>query len=332
MADYKAQHNYESRISLGESVPLETPLVIYVEVSSFCNLECGFCPQHLSPQQIPKEKMKLDRFEEMCRQINQFPSKPKLIRFCGIGDSLTNNTFIDMLKIANQYKIGERMQLITNGLLLPRHNCDELINLLDQIVISIEGLSDDDYKKFAHRTIDFEAHLLKLRALCAIKERRARFNIKIHSAAVKTEERLERFNQLFSFADEIFVENLVNLWPELESDLGENPSNIHRFLKSDIKQVVACPQIFKSLQVNASGVVIPCCIDWSLKNNLGNIDKMTLVDIWNGEKLRDLRLKHLNNERNSFSPCNQCTMNEFTELDSIDNDLDKIKEKILSSN
>ena len=57
--------------------------------------------------------------------------------------------------------------------------------------------------------------------------------------------------------------------------------------------MIACPQIFKSLQVNANGVVIPCCIDWSLKNNLGNIDNQSLIDIWNGKILRDLRLKLL---------------------------------------
>ena len=236
-----------------------------------------------------------------------------------------------MLKIANKYQIGERLQLITNGLLLPMHNCQELINLLDQVVVSIEGLSSEDYKNFANRSIDFEAHLSKLQELCSIKNRRARFNIKIHSAAVKTEERLQKFYELFSFADEIFVENLVNLWPELESDLGENPSKTHRFLESEMKSVVACPQIFKSLQVNANGVVVPCCIDWSAKNNLGNIETLNLLDVWNGEKLRELRLKHLNNERNSFSPCNQCTMNEFSEFDTIDNDLSEIKKKILSA-
>ena len=96
-AELKAQHNFQSRISLSESIPLSSPLVVYVEVSSFCNLSCGFCPQHLSPNEVPKNRMHLERFEEMCKQIKKFPELPKLIRFCGIGDSLTNTQFVEIL-------------------------------------------------------------------------------------------------------------------------------------------------------------------------------------------------------------------------------------------
>ena len=329
-AVYKAQHNFESRIDLAKSIPISSPLVIYVEVSSFCNLECGFCPQHLAPSEIPKAKMGMKRFEEMCKQIKEFKEKPKLIRFCGIGDSLTNKDFAEMVEIASAYSIGEKMQLITNGILLKNTNIEKLLKHLDQIVVSIEGLSNEDYKLFSNREIDYQQHVDELRRLCSIKERKCKFNIKIHSGAVKTDERLELFKKTFEFADEIYVENLVDLWPELKSDMNNNPMNNHRFLNGQAKEVIACPQIFKSLQVNANGVVVPCCIDWSAKNNLGNIDSEKLVDIWEGEKLKELRLKHLRNERSSFLPCSQCTMNEFSEYDSIDSELEAIEKKLNS--
>jgi len=330
-AELKAQHNFKSRISLSENIPLSTPLVIYVEVSSFCNLSCGFCPQHLSPNEVPKNKMDLERFEEMCKQIKKFPETPKLIRFCGIGDSLTNNDFVKMLELANDYNIGQKLQLITNGVLLQNKINQDIIYLLDQIVVSIEGLSDEDYLEFANRKVNFKRHLETLRHLCSIKDRRAKFNLKIHSGAVQSQERLDFFYKTFDFADEIFVENLVNLWPELDSDMGINLNNKHRFLEKEAEKVVACPQIFKSLQVNANGVVVPCCIDWSAKNNLGKIDKKSLVDIWNSENLRDLRIKHLKGQRDTFLPCKDCTMNEFSEFDSIDSERESILKRILKN-
>ena len=123
--------------------------------------------------------MGLDRFEEI-NQIKEFPELPKLIRFCGIGDSLTNTNFVEMLKIANKYKIGEDL-LISNGVLLQNKIHHEIINLLDNIVISIEGLSDEDYLKFANRKVIFDRHVETLKYLCSQKDRRAKFNIKIHS-------------------------------------------------------------------------------------------------------------------------------------------------------
>ena len=47
----------EERLDLGHISPLDTPLVIYVEPSSFCNLSCTFCPQHISPYAINKQNM-----------------------------------------------------------------------------------------------------------------------------------------------------------------------------------------------------------------------------------------------------------------------------------
>ena len=250
VAEVKAQHNFESRISLSENIPISTPLVIYVEVSSFCNLSCGFCPQHLSPDQVSKNKMGLDRFEEMCKQI-KFPELQidQILWDWRFSDKYK---FVEMLKIANKYKIGERLLLISNGVLLQNKIHHEIINLLDNIVISIEGLSDEDYLKFANRKVIFDRHVETLKYLCSQKDRRAKFNIKIHSGAVKTKERLNFFYETFDFADEVFVENLVNLWPELESDMGNNPDNSHRFLEKEAEKVIACCRylkVYKSMQM-----------------------------------------------------------------------------------
>ena len=53
------------RKDLGKIIPLETPLVIYVESSSHCNLECGFCPQHIAPEALNKTNMTVDLFKKM---------------------------------------------------------------------------------------------------------------------------------------------------------------------------------------------------------------------------------------------------------------------------
>ena len=51
----KPQYNFDREV-LGEAVPLEAPYVIYIESSSYCNLECKFCPQHISPGDLVKKK------------------------------------------------------------------------------------------------------------------------------------------------------------------------------------------------------------------------------------------------------------------------------------
>ena len=54
MVEISPQFN-KDRLDLSSQVPLATPLVVYVEPSSYCNLECKFCPQHIEPDSLVKK-------------------------------------------------------------------------------------------------------------------------------------------------------------------------------------------------------------------------------------------------------------------------------------
>ena len=62
----------KERISLGEQVPLITPLVIYVEVSSLCNLQCKFCPHYIAPERLHKQHMEYDVFKKIIDDCREF--------------------------------------------------------------------------------------------------------------------------------------------------------------------------------------------------------------------------------------------------------------------
>mgnify|MGYP003324804349 CR=1 FL=1 len=124
----------------------------------------------------------------------------------------------------------------------------------------------------------------------------------------------------------MYIENLVNLWPEVESNLGLEAG--HRFDGGNLNQVKVCPQIFKSMQINSDGRVIPCCIDWKGINIIGDVNKDSVSEIWHGDKLKQLRTKHLLGKRHDFSPCKGCTMNEYSDKDNLDLHADQILNKI----
>lgn len=325
-ASRKPQFNHQ-RIDLRRSLPLDAPLVIYIESSSHCNLECRFCPQHISPSEINKQNMTLDLFEKFLRDLEEFPNKIKLLRFCGLGDSLFNKDFCQILKLARKSKKIERLELITNGLLINDKIIPILAENLDRIIISIEGLNSEDYYKYALRKINFETFVDKIKCLYAYPNRYCKIHIKIHNNAVLSDCKKDRFYKLFNLiSDEIYIENLVNLWPEVESNLGIN--NGHRFTSAPINKNKVCVQIFKSMQINSDGSVLPCCIDWKGLNKIGNLNTSTLKEIWNGVILRDLRVRHLNGEREQFSPCKGCQMNEYSDSDNIDSVATLVLEKI----
>ena len=102
---------------LADMLPLKSPLVVYVESSTLCNLECRFCPQHISPQKMSKQYMAESVFAAMLSGLRSLPAKPKLIRFCGTGESLLNRHFPDFVRQIVDSDTAERYELITNGIL-----------------------------------------------------------------------------------------------------------------------------------------------------------------------------------------------------------------------
>ena len=79
-----------------------------------------------------------------------------MLRMCGTGDPLFNKDLPSMLRLCNCPRKFKKFELITNGLLINEaKNLEALTSNLSRLIISIEGLSDEDYQKFTNCNVDF---------------------------------------------------------------------------------------------------------------------------------------------------------------------------------
>lgn len=261
--------------------------------------------------------------------ICDFPNKAKMIRICGFGEPLINPEFVEIVKYMHAKTVGTRIVLVTNGVLLTPELSENIVKYVDHIIISIEGINQEQYAEFSYVQIDYDRFYNGLKYLyeCS-KNEKCTICLKIHGDAVKEKTQLDQFYKMFSdLCDEITVENLVNLFPEV--NIHEYKDTKFRYDNSEYKEKKVCCQMFKSLQINADGAVIPCCADWKTNLYLGNVYNESLLDIWNGKELRELRTKHLNLLKNKTEPCKYCTMNDTSEVDYLDDSIEEIKERMM---
>jgi len=308
-----SQISHKGRVFLHTKIPLKTPLVVFVESSGFCNLKCKFCP-HGTGENFKKDLMSIKLFEKLVKDLSIFPDKLKLLRFCGDGDSLVNKNIVQFTQLAKEKKIAEKVEMITNGVLLHTDLIKNLPRFLDRIIISIEGLNTQDYQRISGTKIDYQRFLDNLHALYTNKNK-CKIHIKINNEAVSSDKKKVKFFNMFGdICDEINIENLVSMWPQFKTSFSTNQ---FRFGGKVIKRQV-CAQIFKSLQVQADGEVVPCCVDWNRVNLLGNIKRNSLLEIWNGKKIRNLQIKHLQGKKGTLETCKDCSMNDYCDTDNID--------------
>ncbi|HUW22032.1 MAG TPA: radical SAM/SPASM domain-containing protein [Candidatus Bathyarchaeia archaeon] len=312
------------RLVLGKHIPLTTPFVVYIEPSGYCNLKCAFCPQTSGDKAFKRDFMSLELLKKLIDDLSEFPDKIKVLRVCGNGEPLMSKNIVGILQYAKEKKLIERIELISNGTLLNPDLIKNLPRFADRIIFSIEGLSAQEYKRISNVKIDFEKLLKNIRALhagsgdCII-------HVKIHHQAVPSKSKKRKFLDLFGDScDEIYIEKLVSMWPEFD---GPYSSSEFRYGGKVVKRQV-CAQMFKGFQIQADGQVVPCCVDWRRINIIGDANKSSLLEIWNGKKLRGLQIAHLMGSKDKIEPCKQCTMNDYCELDNIDQYAEKIIERL----
>jgi len=295
----------QDKINLGESAPISFPFLIHVEPSKYCNLKCEFCPNRLVDDS-EKELMPIEIFEKTITEMKEFPERPRVLKFCGVGEPLVNKKTPDMIKMAKEVGCADRIIMYTNGVLLsPEVNTKIVEGGLDQINISVEGIDDEGYMKFAGTKVAFDNFVANVKDLYQ-KRKQLKVYVKIHNLAVPTDADKERFYSIFGdISDFISIEGISHIFYNYTSEGEERV--VHRYDRSDTSKWQVCAVCFKMLNVNANGSVSACSVDWDRRVVVGNINKESLVEIWNGERIRDLRRRFCMGTIDKSEACYDCS-------------------------
>lgn len=320
------------REPLGNLLPLPNPISMQIDPASLCNFKCSFCPTgdpHLIKASGRGQMfMKLDLFEKIMEDVAKFSRPLKVLKLFKDGEPMLNPQFLDMVKAAKRIGTIDRIETTSNGSKLgPGFNEKLVESGIDRVVLSIEGVTSERYLKFARVKFDFDAFVEKVRHLYSI-----RGDLKIHIKTVAQnldysigEDRLF-FDTFGPISDGIFIENTVASWPSFAVK-----DAVHKDIDAYGRETVhkeICPYLFYSLSINADGIVSPCCVDWNRELAIGDLKTESVMDIWNGEKLRALRHAHVFGGLASVPSCASCGQVHACTHDNLDGHRDELKKQL----
>lgn len=321
-----------ARSNLGDALPLEQPYVLLVDPSSLCNLRCKWCPSGydslIAETKRAQQVMPFALFEELIRQAAEYGSPFRVLRLYKEGEPLVNPQFEDMVKLARESGCFSRIDTTTNGLLLnPERNRKIIQAGIDQINISVNGVSEEQVYRHTNRHIDFEAYVRNIRDLC---EHKGDCTIYIKSIKdVLTEKEQETFFRLFGdLADRVYLERLSPAWPDFDiTQSGYLYEDIGNY-EQPLENRKVCPYLFYIMVVNADGTVSTCVGDWKHGQVVGDIQKNSLKEIWLGESQRHYQLSHLQGNKDCFELCRVCQVITHGCYDNIDTAAERIAKKL----
>ncbi len=321
----------EPRVKLAEVVPLSTPYLVIVDVANICNFKCNFCFQSIEKSKLinmgfKPNMMDMALFKKTIDQLKMFPEQIKRLYLFAHGESLLNKNLPEMIAYAKQQNVAKVIQITTNGsLLCPDLNMKLIDSGLDELRISIEGLSTEKYKEIAGVDFDFDQFLENIYNFNKNKKE-CKLYVKIINVGMNEGDD-KRFYQLFeNQCDNASIEYVT---PYYEGVTYNRLFSKHdkTILGNEVRQISVCPRIFYMLNICPDGNITMCNVDNLEQYVIGNVNTHPLVELWNGNELSEIRMLHLKGEGKSHLLCKKCVcLNNCTQESDI---LDDHKQEII---
>lgn len=315
MAEIKPSYD-TNRKKLAETVPLDSPLSMYIEPTRVCNFKCFYCMHStrgenggiLDKTGFRLEHMDMDLFRKVVKEIMAFPTRPKRVCFSGLGEPLANPNLPKMIKELRDAGFDQRIDVITNGSLLTHEMSRALIDAgLSRIQISIQGLNTETYREICQVPVDMEQLMDNIQYFYEHKKDTVIF-VKIIDAILKNEEEKQQFFDMFGkICDTIFVEHLVIMEQQM-GDHGGRVDCTKNLMGEYVEKREVCGVMFYFLQINIDGETFPCSTP-GLPNSfsMGCARDNSLLEIWNGKKRNDLIRKNLIDGYVQIPACSKCS-------------------------
>jgi len=328
----KEYTSHTRRMQLYKHLPLDTPFGIHICPTTFCNFKCVYCKHSSveSKEDLDQCFMDIEFFKMIIKQIKKFPHKLKLLNFAWLGEPLLHPQIAEMVEYAKKADIAERVEIVSNGTMLSSDLSDALVKAgLDRIRISLQGLTEEDYYNISKYKINFNEFVSNLTYFYnkSRESGNTKVYIKIMDAMLKEKTDEDKFQKIFSgICDSLNIETLVPLVEENNiSDLKKDFDK--GYWKNSVKDVTVCPQPFYLMVVTPKGIALPCC-EIGAHVNVGKISEHnTIVDIWNGTKLKEIRKMMLDGGRFHHPDCSKCNVVTYqtSEEDNLDAYMENLK-------
>lgn len=314
----------------------------WIVTTSKCNLNCVHCARSIPEYRAEAEAMPDMEDEIFNRFESQVAPSLRTVQFGGtnLGEPMYSRKlegYIDRLKQSEKLR---EVKMQTNGTyLLTLSRMERLIEQGVRIMVSLEGVTEESYKKV--RGVSFAPIVNGLRQFKRLREKYPDSTSELLLSFMVRYETLGELLPLVELAAEVGASQVTvsHFRPVRESHRfqslcyhrGEANAAIARaaaraaelkinFIRPRPFELAAmeedgdrpprtkdpeprCFHPWKSVSVNEKGDVMPCCATNAVMGNLGKDDFQT---IWNGKRFRQLRERV--NSSNPPSYCRGCVL------------------------
>ncbi len=287
-------------------VNTEFPLVLNIEPTNDCNLQCCFCPRERAAAKHGIHYMNWDLYRSIIDQAtDQVKKHGKLImlNLHKDGEPLMHPRLPDMIQYAKERDVFHSIHFNTNGLLLGSERAKAVLRAgIDDITISVDAARKETFTRFKGLNVldKIEANIRQFFNWRDELGAKTFIRVKIMEFEDIEQDEIQEFIERWQpIADQVQVTGVHSWSGAIEGlDVTDEQSR-ERF---------PCALLWYMLAVNADGMVSVCNVDWDRSGVVGDACERSLREIWNGQKLKEIRKAQLEGCWDKPKVCKECVV------------------------
>jgi radical SAM protein with 4Fe4S-binding SPASM domain len=248
--------------------------------------------------------------------IDQLSRTLSYLTFYFQGEPFLHPSFLEMVDYASRQGIYTATS--TNAHYLKDESARRTVESgLDRLIISIDGTTQETYSSYRiggdlEKVVEGTKNILKWKKALKATTPHVVFQFLV----VKPNE--HQIQDVYKIAGELGVDQVVLKTAQIYdykkgSDLIPSQEIYSRYKKNSdgsysIKNELLnhCWKMWHSCVITWDGKVVPCCFDKDAHYVLGDLNKNSFDEIWNGGKYNEFRASLLRS-RNEIEMCKNCT-------------------------
>ncbi len=294
------------------------PAMVTIEMANYCNLNCPLCPTGSHSHVREPGLVDPDFFRSLVDEIAA--GGTSVLGLHAFGESLLHPRFHELVKYAVSKDLYVFLDTNLN-MIETRHDAEKLITCgINEIRISCDGADQETYEAY-RRQGDLAKLKQAVKWMVEIRNEHHRTTPKLVMQALILKQNENKLAAICELSNELGIDEFgfEFIWVDLRKHsaelirrfLPENPANRwYRENESGEFEIDSvergyCSHPLLQMLIFQNGDVGFCCLDLTLNMIVGNVREQSVKEIWNGEKMRELR-RRMRDDFENMPRCSIC--------------------------
>jgi len=275
---------------------------VQVQTATGCNADCVFCPYGATAAAAPRGRMSWELYETLLEECASHPVRrisPYLM-----NEPLLDPEIWDRVRLAKRIVPGARVTLTTNGSLLDETAVERIMALdgtLHELTVSVQGIEPRGYAEAMGGRLELGRCVENVLRLAGAL-RRARARRPALTVTMVATGSMEAGSAVSFWRERGVAARMTRL-----DNQGGLVAVGEGLCTGAMVPNEPCPRPHKQAYVTFDGEVVVCCADYRRSVVLGNIQRSSLSEIWNGPLAVSVRRAHIDRDRAAMPAlCREC--------------------------